>query len=131
MGDSKFIMEFQASDDKEKVRHGKPWTFDRSLIAIQDVDDSLPPKAVNFSYEPFWVQLHNIPLAGMIKEYGELIAFGIGKVLTVEVDHEGKGWGRCLRVRMEVDITKPLARGRWLRVGSRKIQICEVAKLLL
>lgn len=57
----------------------------------------------------------------MTKEYGSQIASRTEKVLNVEVDHEGKAWGICLRVRVEVENTNPLAQGRWLQVGSRQI----------
>ncbi|XP_042969146.1 uncharacterized protein LOC122301843 [Carya illinoinensis] len=121
LGESSFIMEFEMTTDKDKILRGRPWTFDRSLIGIQDIDSSLPPSAVSFSLEPFWVQIHNIPFACMTESYGHQIASAIGKVLKVEVNRDGQGWGKCLRVFVEVDITKPLARGRWVVAGERKV----------
>lgn len=89
VGENNFIMEFKKTTDKEKILLGRPWTFDRNLIAIQDVDSNLPPNDVRFSHEPFWVQLHNVPFAGMTKAYGNQIASTIGKVIKVKVDKEG------------------------------------------
>ncbi|XP_042983316.1 uncharacterized protein LOC122312712 [Carya illinoinensis] len=121
IGESSFMLEFEKCSDKEKIIQGRPWTFDKNLIGIQDIDNSLPPSAVSFSHDPFLIQLHNIPFIGMTEDYGKQITLAIGRVIKVEVDKEGQGWGRCLRVQAEVDITKTLVRGRWIQAGVRKL----------
>lgn len=44
----------------------------------------------------------------MTKEVGAQLGSGAGKVLEVEVDENGLGWGNFLSIKVEVDITKPL-----------------------
>ncbi|XP_042944695.1 uncharacterized protein LOC122278581 [Carya illinoinensis] len=121
IGESSFMLEFENGIDKQKILQGRPWNFDRNLIGIQDIDSSLPPSEVSFSHEPFWVQIHNVPFAGMNAEYGKQIGSSVGKVINVEVDKVGQSWGWCLRVKVELDITKPLVKGKWLLVGERRI----------
>ncbi|KAJ0017174.1 hypothetical protein Pint_11951 [Pistacia integerrima] len=93
------------------------------LIAIQRVDSSTPSNASCFTHEPFWVQLHNMPFAAMNNDCGVQLASAIGKVLEVEVGENGLGWGSFLRVKVEVELTKPLVRGRILRIGEQKLWI--------
>lgn len=61
VGENKFIMEFKNITNKKKVLQERPWNLNRFLIVVQDVDGSLPPNAVIFTHESFWVQLHNVP----------------------------------------------------------------------
>ncbi|XP_042944688.1 uncharacterized protein LOC122278575 [Carya illinoinensis] len=108
LGDQCFLLEFQKMVDKEKVLSGRPWFFDRSLLALQEVDETILINVLQFAYESFWIQLHNPPLATMTKLFGEAFASSIGPVIRVEVSANGHAWGRCLRVRVVVDLHKPL-----------------------
>lgn len=63
VGNHRFLVEFQRRTDIERVMQGKPWTFDKHLI--QTIDRSTPPIEVKFYQEPFWIQLHGLPLAAM------------------------------------------------------------------
>lgn len=47
----------------------------------------------------------------------------MGKVDDVDVDEEGVSWGKYLRVRIILDLSKPLSRGRRLKLRDRSIWI--------
>ncbi|KAJ0096620.1 hypothetical protein Patl1_27306 [Pistacia atlantica] len=125
-GEKLFLLEFQNVTDLQKVLNGRPWSFDRALIAIQRVDSSTLSNASYFTHEPFWVQLHNMPFAAMNDDYGVQLASAIGKVLEVDVGANSLGWGSFMRVKVEVELTKPLTKessnqfGPWLRASSPK-----------
>ncbi|KAF5447575.1 hypothetical protein F2P56_033117 [Juglans regia] len=119
-GVNKFLLEFQLLKDKEKLLQGRPWSFDQQLICFIDFNGGLSSSEVQFQFEPFWIQIHNLPFARMNKDVGSLIASGLGKVLEIEVDTEGFGWGSFLRAHVEVNITKPLPRGRFLKIGAQQ-----------
>lgn len=66
----------------------------------------------------------------MNHKYGELIKGTVGKVMDVEVETDDMRWGRFLRVRMEVNLAKPLARGRsvenekfWILLKYEKLPV--------
>ncbi|XP_042980067.1 uncharacterized protein LOC122310252 [Carya illinoinensis] len=120
-GPNKFLLEFQLLSDKQKVLHGRPWSFDRHLICLKDFESDLSPNEVQFITEPFWVQAHNLPFAGMNRQLGEKIGEAIGKVHTVEVDEQGHSWGSYLRLKVDVDVTKPLVRGRMVNSGGKQL----------
>lgn len=48
--------------------------------------------------------------------YGNLISKTIEKVLEVDVEEDNTAWGRFLRVRVEINLAKPLPRGTSLKV---------------
>ncbi|KAF5464435.1 hypothetical protein F2P56_014510 [Juglans regia] len=110
MGANKFLVEFQREQDKNKVLLGRPWTFDRYLICMEDVDWTTPPLEIPFSYEFFWVQVHNMPLVSMNKETGMQIGSGIGDVIEIDTDSSGCAWGQYLRMKVRVNLSKPLIR---------------------
>lgn len=51
-----------------------------------------------------------MPLACMNQEVGNQIGGSVGKVLEVVADNRGLGWGKFLRMRVEIDIRKALMR---------------------
>lgn len=75
---------------------------------------------MNFDHECFWVRLNNILLACMIHEVGHQIGASIGSVKELDASSDGIGWGSYMRVRIEIDIRKIIARGRTANLeGSR------------
>ena len=58
----------------------------------------------------------NLPLACMNSKIRTMIGSSVGHVEEVDMDEDGVGWGKFLRVKIRVDLTKPLMRGRRLKV---------------
>jgi len=56
----------------------------------------------------------------MTREVGLKVGSSIGRVEDVRVPRDGGSWSRGLRVRVQVDITKPLERGRVLKVNGKQ-----------
>ncbi|XP_042962387.1 uncharacterized protein LOC122296650 [Carya illinoinensis] len=81
LGNHRFLIQFQYESDKEKVLRGRLWFFDRNILSLQEVDEKLPLSAVKFNVEPFWVQLHGLPLAAMTEEVGIHFGASIGEVI--------------------------------------------------
>ncbi|XP_040988946.1 uncharacterized protein LOC121236564 [Juglans microcarpa x Juglans regia] len=120
VGHHRFLVEFQKDVDIERVLNGQPWTFDKHLICIQPFGKSTPPNEMIFNQEPFWIQLHGLPLAAMTVDGGEKIDFSLGEVVYVDVDGDGIGWEKYLRIRVNMDITKPIPRGKLIRVEGKQ-----------
>lgn len=57
----------------------------------------------------------HLPLACMGKEVGLKLGSSVGKVEEVDTDKDGIGWGEYLRVKVLIDLSKPLPRGRKLK----------------
>ncbi|XP_042950180.1 uncharacterized protein LOC122282289 [Carya illinoinensis] len=111
VGKNLFLFEFDEATDMQKVKLGRPWTFDRQLLCLKDYNGQISPKEMVFDKEPLWVQVHNIPLGGMTRKVGEQTGRQVGEVLDVDVDEQDVGWGPYLHIKILIDITKPLMRG--------------------
>ncbi|XP_075665231.1 uncharacterized protein LOC142634866 [Castanea sativa] len=107
-----FLVEFGDEKDKKKVLDMCPWSYEKQLILIQEYEGELTPKEIEMKWAPFWVQIYNLPLNSRTKETGWAIGSCLGSVLDVDVNEAGVQWSKCLRVRVRLDVTKRLARGK-------------------
>jgi hypothetical protein len=123
LGENLFIVEFEIVWDKDRVLEGRPWLFDGLLVSVVDFDGTTPPSKMNFDKAAFWIRMFNLPLACMGKEIGYKIGSSVGLVEEVDVSDGEAGWGEFLQVRVMVDVTKPLARGRMLHVKGQSLWI--------
>jgi hypothetical protein len=123
LGPNLFLIEFQHEWDKVRIMEGRPWKFDRDLFSMADFDGRTPPSELEFEKVPFWVRMYDMRLACMSREMGQRIGASMGVVEEVDVDEAGVGWGEFLRVRIVLDVTKPLSRGRFLKLKDRTIWI--------
>ena len=110
-GKNQMVFEFKDWEDAEKVLLGEPWSFDRSLIVFQRIDGGTPIHNLDFSYVSFWVQLHNIPLSHMTTNVAISLGQSLGRV-TIPPDESELQGGDFMRVRVVMNITEALCRGR-------------------
>ena len=123
-----FLVEFSDGKDKQKVLEMWPWSFEKQLIVLKEFEEELVPRDIVMKHCPFWVQIFNLPLKSRTKESGRAIGSTLREVLDIDVSESGVHWGRCLRLRVSVDITKKLICGkkinieggenRWVRTGG-------------
>jgi hypothetical protein len=119
LGDNLFLVEFEKFSDKKRVLEGRPWVFEGSLFLVEDFDGSKTPSQFIFDKAAFWVQMTNLPLACMGREIGRKIGASVGVVEAVDTDARGMGWGESLRVKILIDLSKPLPRGRKINVEGK------------
>ncbi|XP_040990949.1 uncharacterized protein LOC121238174 [Juglans microcarpa x Juglans regia] len=120
VGDNLYVFEFQTKGDLNRIWGGQPWLFDTNLVCLKNFDGVTPPSELNFNSTTMWVQLHNLPLGYMNKEIGGRIGSTIGRVIEVEADFDGNCWGKWIRVQIEMDLMKPLIRGKFVELLGQK-----------
>jgi hypothetical protein len=118
MGDNLFVFQFKNAYERDRVMSGTPWLFDNHLLALNEFDGSCPASKIQFHHCCFWVHFHGVPLYYMTKLTGERVGGTLGGVLDVDVPEDGLGWGPSLRVRLRLDFTKPIPRGKMVTFGS-------------
>ena len=104
--------------DMNRVLLQSPWTFDKYLLVLHRLGENECIGSVRCDKAFFWVQISNLPSRLMTKANRELIGCYLGEVVSVDAPEGGRAWGTCMRVRVKMDITKPLCRGRMVRLGG-------------
>jgi len=123
--DNLWLLEFSNKADKRCIMEDRPWLFDRSiLVLLKELDVNIPHMQMDFSKDLFWVQVHYMPLICMNQEVGLQIGQSLGTVEDIDVTGDGVGWGRCLRLRVYIDISMPLKRGRALVLNPLDMKNC-------
>jgi len=113
-----WLIEFSYELDKQRVLKGRPWLSYHSVLVSKDVDEGIPHSLRVFTSSPFSVKIHEMPLVCMSREIGQKIGSTLGMVEEVDVS-----WGRCLRIRIHLDVTRPLERERALVLSGKSIWV--------
>lgn len=114
-----WLFEFFDKDDKEHIMARRPWSFDKQILILNDLDGNAPPSQMQFTHSPFWVQVHDLPLICMNKTVGKKIEDFLGSLVEVDVAGDGMGWGHCLQIRVILDLRNPLERGRAIHLNGK------------
>uniref|UniRef100_A0A2N9F4Z0 Reverse transcriptase domain-containing protein n=1 Tax=Fagus sylvatica TaxID=28930 RepID=A0A2N9F4Z0_FAGSY len=117
LDDNLFLAAFPSDAAVMRIFSTSPWTFDKKLILMARFVGDLQPTAVKFTHAAFWIRIVNLPIKSMTREMGEDIGQEIGRLIEVDVlVDNGVAWGRYLRIRVEIEIAKPLMRGCIIQV---------------
>jgi hypothetical protein len=123
LGPNLFLIDFQNWWDKDRILEGRPWTFDRDLFSLVDFNGLTPIEDLDFGNAAFWVRMYRLPLACMGREVGMQVGSTVGEVEDVDVLDDGVAWGEFLRVKIRIDLSKPLARGRIIKLQGKEIWV--------
>lgn len=118
MGENKALFKFEKKEDTDRVLLLGPRSFDKYLVVLHKLGAGDARNRIPFDKASFWVQIHGLPTMSQTKDAGLRIGSTLGKVEKVDMDGEGFSLGGYLRIQVTLDITKPLCKGRMVRVGG-------------
>ncbi|KAK6124264.1 hypothetical protein DH2020_042016 [Rehmannia glutinosa] len=111
IGPDMFFFIFNDEREIKRVLNLEPWIYNRSLVILKEFEGLNVGDIGDLSYTRLWVQVFNLPDFGMTENIGRVIGDGLGVAIDVDSDTDGRCIGPYLRVRVLIDITKPLRRG--------------------
>lgn len=120
LGSNTVLILFSSEADSLKILSQQPWSFEKYLISLYKPTEEESVEDAKFTYVPFWIQIHNLPFSWMNKANAEAIGRSLGKLEQVDALPTGDCHGRYIRVRVNVDISLPLSRGRFVDMGNSK-----------
>ncbi|KAG5544352.1 hypothetical protein RHGRI_016938 [Rhododendron griersonianum] len=118
--DNVYAFGFKKEDDLSRVICRGPWSVMGSLLVLRRWDQKKSFGELDFNFSPFWIQVHGLPLGFLNSKAGMVIAKSIGDVIAVEEPGEKGRLANFMRVRIWVDISKPLKKGFFLRKAKEK-----------
>ncbi|CAA0832173.1 Unknown protein [Striga hermonthica] len=122
-----FMFVFQDNKDLANVLNNRPWTIMGGLLMLSACPPGGSPLELSFSRSLFWVQAHGLPADCLTAQIGRSIGQLIKQFVFTDCDVvcSGKLPSRnFLRLRVVLDVLKPLATGFWLeRAGSHPIWV--------
>lgn len=104
-----YLFNFSEATTPRRILDEAPWNILGSLLCLYRWVPELSIHEVNFTFCPFWIQMHGVPLEGFSIANAKKIASMVGKVDEVEDPLVGNKIVRgFLRARVYVNIEKPL-----------------------
>ncbi|XP_065638603.1 uncharacterized protein LOC136071356 [Quercus suber] len=119
LGNHFVLFTFDNKNTIENILANEPWSFDKHLVGLQRYDGVSVVENMSFNLTPFWVQVHGIPVRFMNKAVAEGICETVGQVCC-STKTPTEEYGSFMRVRVLVDVSQPLCRGRRLRTVDRQ-----------
>ncbi|XP_021857275.1 uncharacterized protein [Spinacia oleracea] len=108
LGPNLYAFQFFHWKDKEKVLQGRPWCFENTLILMKEIEGDEQPKQVVLTHSPFWVRIKKLPFNCRSNAHVKTLVAGMGELIEIEEDI--LGLDRYRRVKLLLDVTKPLLR---------------------
>ncbi|KAL0003670.1 hypothetical protein SO802_011231 [Lithocarpus litseifolius] len=119
IGDHEMLFSFDTKEEVDKILNSEPWSFDKHLVVMQRYDHDLPLEDIKFERTNFWVQVHGLPIKYMTIAAAEKICGVVGEVIS-QLDPKLYDGGNFIRVKVAVDISIPLCRGRLVSLNDGK-----------
>jgi len=118
LGDNRFLFTFLQGSGKRRALEDGPWMFRKDLVVMAEFDGAKTIDEIEFNSIPIWVRVLKMPLGLINKAAGEVIGGMIGDVLEVDADEDDMAIGQYMRIKIWLDIQKPLMWGVTLDLGD-------------
>ncbi|XP_073017758.1 uncharacterized protein [Primulina eburnea] len=123
LGDNLFLLDFKSIQDKKRALYGGPWNLFRDLIIFREPSGMQTPNMMSFTEISIWIQCYNLPLIFLHKDFLEKLGNHLGVVEEIDTKENGFAMGRYARVKVRIDISKPLKQHIRLSLASDEDEV--------
>lgn len=110
--------------DIKRVVAGSPWSFNRKALVIKRMDEGDIPRAVKLNTMDLWIQIHELRAGFMSEKVIKKVGNFIGTFVESCPSNFTGVWREFLRVRVTIDLSKPLKRRMKIRqIGNDRYWI--------
>ena len=116
------LFSFDSEIEVDTILANAPWSFDKHLMILQKYDGVSKIEDLDFNSTPFWIQLHGLLMKCMTTTVAETLCEPAGQILKLP-NAKTEECGGFMRVRVMVDISQPLCRGRMVTLDDNR-ELC-------
>ncbi|KAL8121332.1 hypothetical protein AgCh_018172 [Apium graveolens] len=131
IGQEVFLFQFFRKEDMNWVMSGGPWSFDNVMLALKPVAPGEDSTKVQTWFLNIWIQLYNLPMGYMLKSVGRQLENFFGEFLEYDSKNNAFIWRDCVRVRIRLDVCKPIKRKKKIRKRDGSEFVDEETRLQL
>lgn len=126
-----FLFQFYHKEDMQWVQNGGPWSFDNAMLVLNTIASGEDPLKVPLFEVNFWIQLYDLPVGFMSETVGKQLGNFFGTFIFYDPNNNTSIWRECMRVRIKVDVRKPLKRKKKIsrKNGTECIVQCKYERL--
>lgn len=117
------LISFKVQEDQRRVLEGGPWTYEGSVLLMQRWKPGMNGEDFECFKFNIWVHIHNLPFELRSQSFAMELAKLAGDVKESNGQEKTacSGFAReYMRVRIELDTSKPILQGFFLRRSGRK-----------
>lgn len=119
VGKNMFECAFNSVKEKRRVLEGGPWLYDQALLVFEEIKGNERYSRLEFKFASFWIHFTDLPRVCLSRKWAERLGNAEGEFERLDLDKMETEWGDSLRVKVKIDVTKPLWRGTFIRIGSK------------
>jgi hypothetical protein len=123
LGENHFLFTFNEAAGKRRALEDGPWMFGKDLVIMIEFDETKTIDEMEFTFIPIWVRVFKLPIGMMHKVVGEAIGGEVGEFLEMDREEDGTAVGKYLRIKVRIDIRKPLMRGVTVEVEKEGAEL--------
>lgn len=110
-----YLFQFYHELDIKKVVDRSPWSFNRKALIITRMKEGDVPRGVRLNSLDLWVQIHDLRVGFMTQKIVKEVGNYIGCFVESCPRNFKEGCKEYLRVRVTIDLSKPLKRRMKIR----------------
>lgn len=110
LGGQRYSFVFYHVLDIQKVIDGGPWTFEQNLLVFHRLGENEDPHTVPLNKMDIWLQIYDMPMGMLSEKIVQSIGNYVGVCIKTDPLNMNGGWKPYVRVRITMDISKPLKR---------------------
>lgn len=114
-----FLFRFQEPAEMKWVLRNQPWHFDGHIFLIRPLEEMEQPSKVQILGAQIWIRIYDAPVRCMNNSTAKLLGQKIGKLITI--DPALDPFGKYIRVKVELNVTKPLKSGIKVKLGGQEL----------
>lgn len=110
LGNYRYSFVFFHVLDLQKVIDGGPWSFEQNMLVCQRLHENEDPHLILLQDLDIWVQLYDVPKGFVSETVLKTIGDSFGCYIKSDPTNFNNIWKDHLRIRVTMNITKPLKR---------------------